>query len=390
MSSMKIALLAPSIYMSPIKFGDMIFAPRDLSIELADGLVDRGHEVYFFTAHDITTKAKLIPGDKKLLLHDYVAGSLGDQQSERLQWGYLSTLKHNYEFDLTVRYEFAKKNGLDIVHSYHERLAHFWQECTDFPTVYTLHDPLPLQEITLLYWLLDRFKAHHYVAISDRQKYLDQIGLNFVGTVYHGLNLKKYIASVQPGSYLTFMARLIESKGISDAIRTAKTTNIPLWIASSVRDENKNDDYYFQKIVKPEVDNQLIRLTDFMTGDGKSEFFKNSRAFIFPIHWEEPFGLVMIEAMACGTPVIAYNRGSVSEVVRDGVTGFIIDPDNQDRPGKGSWVIKKQGIEGLVEAVKRVGEIDRMACRKHVEEHFTVEKMVDGYESVYKKIVAQR
>ncbi|MBI5619392.1 glycosyltransferase, partial [Candidatus Gottesmanbacteria bacterium] len=109
--------------------------------------------------------------------------------------------------------------------------------------------------------------------------------------------------------------------------------------------------------------------------------------------WEEPFGLVMIEAMACGTPVIAYNRGSVAEIVKDGVTGFIIEDDNTTNTTNtankpiSQWVIKKKGIEGLVEAVKRIGEIDRAACRKHVEEHFTVEKMVEGYEQVYNKLL---
>jgi len=87
--------------------------------------------------------------------------------------------------------------------------------------------------------------------------------------------------------------------------------------------------------------------------------------------------------------VIAYNRGSVPEVVRDGVTGFIIDPDDEDRPGKGTWIIKKQGIDGLVEAISRIGEIDRRACRKHVEEHFTVEKMVEGYEKVYREVITR-
>ncbi len=97
--------------------------------------------------------------------------------------------------------------------------------------------------------------------------------------------------------------------------------------------------------------------------------------------------MVMIESMACGTPVIAYNRGSVAEIVRDGITGLIIDPDDVDRPGKGSWIIKKQGIEGLVEAINRIDDIDRNACRKHVQEDFSVEKMVEGYERVYKRVL---
>ena len=115
---------------------------------------------------------------------------------------------------------------------------------------------------------------------------------------------------------------------------------------------------------------------------------------LFPILWEEPFGMVMIEAMSCGTPVIAFNRGSVSEIVKDGVTGFIIDQDNENRSNKGKWIIKKKGVEGLTEAINKIYNMDnreydqmRHNCRRHVEENFTVEKMVDGYEGVYNRIL---
>ena len=106
-----------------------------------------------------------------------------------------------------------------------------------------------------------------------------------------------------------------------------------------------------------------------------------------PINWEEPFGLVMAEAMSCGTPVIAYNRGSVPELIEDGVTGFIIDPDDSPRPGKGTWAIKKQGEEGLIEGLRRIGEIKRSDCRKRVEEMFSIEKMTENYVSLYEKIL---
>jgi len=131
----------------------------------------------------------------------------------------------------------------------------------------------------------------------------------------------------------------------------------------------------------------VVEDESFFGEEDRAPFLGNAKALLFPILWEEPFGMVMIEAMACGTPVIAYNHGSVSEIVVDGLTGFIIDPDNEDRPNKGKWVIKKQGVEGLVEAIRRIGELNRNACRKHVEANFTVEMMVRGYELIYKKIL---
>ena len=161
---------------------------------------------------------------------------------------------------------------------------------------------------------------------------------------------------------------------------------ITLHIATSATRANKSEDFYNTKVA-PYIDGKNIVSRGFFEGNKKSDFIRKGKAFLFPLRWDEPFGLTMIEAMACGTPVIAYNHGSVSEIVRDGLTGFIVDPDDEDRPGKGTWVIKKQGIEGLIEAVRRIGEIDRKACRKHIEDNFTVEKMVDGYEKVYHKIL---
>jgi glycosyltransferase involved in cell wall biosynthesis len=136
--------------------------------------------------------------------------------------------------------------------------------------------------------------------------------------------------------------------------------------------EEKGHDAYFQK-VKVREDGTTVRLLDAMIGHVKYPFLGNARAFLFPIHWEEPFGLVMVEAMACGTPVIGYDRGSVSEVVQDAVTGFVVAPGS--------------GVAGLVEAISRIGEIDRARCRKRVEEKFTIQKMVEGYEKVYTSIL---
>ena len=382
---MRIGLLSPSIYMSPSRYGDMIFAPRDLSVFLANGLVKRGHDVTFFTAPDIQTHARLVGGDRQLLEKQYQEEKLEHAGGERQKWASFYTVKRNYELDLTTRaYQMAKEGKLDIVHSYHDSLAHFFDELTGFPTVYTLHDPVPKNPNSLPFWLLNRFKKHNFIAISKSFGRLDGIGLNFVGTVYHGIDLPQ-IKGVSPGLYLACAGRMVPEKGIHLALDAARTAGLPIKVATSVMKENQNSEY-FNGIVKPYTRDVRVEFVPFMKNAQKTEFLASARAFLFPIVWEEPFGMVMIEAMACGTPVIAYNRGSVSEVVRDGFTGFIIDPDSENRPGKGSWIIKKQGIEGLVEAIGKIDQIDRAACRKHVEENFTVAKMVEGYENVYEKV----
>lgn len=386
---MKIAILSPSIYMSPTRYGDMIFAPRDLSIALVDGLVDRGHDVFFFTTPDVPTKAKLISGDLDLLDHDYIKSMLGETKSERLHWGYFSTMKHDYEMDLTTKcYKQAVSEKFDIVHSYHERLAHFLDDLTGVPTVYTLHDPLPDKKINLIYWLLNKFARHNYVSITNSFRRSDILDLNFVDTVYHGIDVSSYTYSEVPGKYLAFMARLIPQKGADDAIKAAKETQMQLKIATSQLPVNISNDQYYASTIAPLLTQAEVTFTGFMDRQQKSDYLSQAKAFLFPIKWEEPFGMVMIEAMACGTPVIAYNRGSVSEIVRDGVTGFIVNEDLShlgNLSNLSNLKIKQTGVAGLVEAVKRIGEIDRAACRRHVEENFTVEKMVSGYEAVYRK-----
>lgn len=385
---MRIGILAPSIYMSTTKYADMIFAPRELAVFLANGLVKRGHEVYLFTSPDIKTNATIVPGDEKLIKDSYVEEKMSNQASERFKWASFYNLKRNYEIDLTQRcYNMALKGKLDIIHSYHDTLAHFFDELTGFPTVYTLHDPLPQNKNSLYYWLLEKYSRQNYVSISDSFRKHPSLSLNFTQTVYHGIDLDNYKPSLNKGAYIAFMGRMAPEKGLESAIAVAKNVKISLKIATSKTTANENTPYY-RDVIAPVINNSLISFTGFLTKEAKCEFLSNAAGFIFPITWEEPFGMVMIEAMACGVPVIAYNRGSVSEIVRDGLTGFIIDPDNDDRPGKGTWVIKKKGIEGLIEAVKRIGEIDRKNCQKQVEEKFTIEKMVKGYEEVYKKILA--
>lgn len=379
---MRIGLLSPSIYMSPMRYADMIFAPRELSISLADGLVKQGHEVYFFTAPDVQTNAHLVGGDKQLLEDSLMEEKLKDHSDDRFKWASFYTRKRNFEIDLTTKcYRLAKEGKLDVVHSYHETFAHFFDDFTNFPTVYTLHDPLPKNPKSLSYWLLKKFSHHKYVSISDAFRRDNSLGLNFIETVYHGFTIPS--PSSSRGNYLAFIGRMAKEKGIEFAIDAAKQSGLSLKIATSM--DKDLDSAYFKEVVEPRVDKKLISFLDFLPELERFEFLGNALCLLFPIQWEEPFGMVMIEAMACGTPVVAYNRGSVSEIVRDGLTGFIVDPDDEDRPKKGSWVIKKQGIEGLIEAVKRIGAIDRSVCRKHVEENFSVEKMVEEYETVYQK-----
>lgn len=383
---MKIGLLLPSVLMYNQWSKEKIFAPKELFLNLANGLVSRGHSVRVYSSEDTKTHGELIFGDSILALEEPPAMKTRYVEEELKKTLARKDARMEYELDLTAKaFSDASKGIIDIIHSFLEFSAHYFNEVTQIPTVYTLHDTLPKKEY-LDWWRFNRFPSHSYVAISNSQaRELRTIINKIEDVVYHGINLKEYEFSSSQGDYLFFMGRYMQEKGLDDAIKVAIQINFSLVIAGSKEYE---EIAFFKQVIAPLLSNNIVKQKEYLDSSAKINMIKNARAFLFPIKWEEPFGLVMVEAMACGTPVIAYNRGSVSEIVRDGLTGFIVDPDNEERPGKGTWIIKKQGIEGLVEAVRRIGEIDRAACRKHVEKNFTVEKMVEGYEKVYQKVLS--
>lgn len=381
---MKIAVIAPSIYMSEKTYPGRIFAPRVVALQITDGLAEKGHEVTLFSAPDIKTKAKLVGGVQALLKGDLIRDKFLNREllpEYKLQSSIES--QNFYTLDLISKvFKEAINSNFDIIQT-DDPLVHSLVELSNCPVFFTFHDPLPRPQ-SLDFWFLNTYKQHNFISISMAQR-RGEPALNFVGNVYHGLDLNLYQASFEKGNYLAYFGRLLVQKGLDIAIKAAKATGEVIKIAS---DKTHFNTEFVKKNVLPFIDGKMVEHVGLMvTSEEKSNFLNRAKALMMPILWDEPFGLVMIEAMACGTPVIAYNRGSVSEIVRDGVTGFIVDPDDEERGGKGNWIIKKQGIEGLAEAIKRIGEIDRKACRKHVEENFSVEKMVDGYEEVYKKVL---
>lgn len=380
---MKIGILTPSIYMDATHHGGRIFAPGDLARNLVSGLVSRGHTVQWFSAPEDPRGATISAGDADLLEKNLQVRVFQDISPEIKDKMSLYGTKMYYELDLVSRaYQAAKEGKVEVIHVFHSfgYFAHFFQELTGVPTVYTLHDPIPTDDM-LERWLLDRFPTHKYISISDRQR--GKFDAHFLTTVYNGIDTTIFPYNSSQGNSLIAVGRMIPDKGHDIAISVAKTIGIPLIIASWITDNVKKSEYYIKKIA-PFIAGKNIVVNSLMQGQNLAEIYQRAKALIFPLQWEEPFGLVMIEAMCSGTPVVAYNRGSVSEVIQDGITGFIVDPDNEDRPKKGSWIIKKQGIDGLIEGVKRIGEINRATCRKHVEEHFTIDAMVTGYERAYR------
>jgi glycosyltransferase involved in cell wall biosynthesis len=256
---------------------------------------------------------------------------------------------------------FSEKDNFDLFH-FHTDYLHFpLSRREQIPHVTTLHGRLDYPDLVPLY---RHFHDLPLVSISDAQR-KPLPWANWQGTVHHGLP-RDYFSLGAGGEYLAFLGRTSPEKGLDQAIEIAKRTGMPLKIAAKI---DKIDLPYYERVITPLLDYPLVEFIGEIGYPHKNEFLGNAAALLFPIDWSEPFGLVMIEAMACGTPVIAYPLGSVREIVRDGVTGFIV-PD----------------LENAVRAVKRIKEIDRGECRQHFELHFGAERMAQDYLDIYRRL----
>ena len=328
--------------------------------EITEELVRRGHEVTLFASGNSQTKAKLFSVYKK------------DSRSEEK-----IGRSHRRCFEcllISQAYQLAQKGKFDIIHSHFDVRTCGYTPFVKTPTVSTLHSP---PDSFLIKNILKFYKnTQYYTPVSNAQKKLFK-GLNYTATVHHGISLKGIKPSLKKGKYFVVSGRMVENKGALSAIKAIMETDEKLLLIGKAR---SNLTEYWKEI-EPCVDGKKIIYLGFISRKKLLSYFKNAKAILFPIQWEEPFGLVMIEAMACGTPVIAFRRGSVPEVVEHNKTGFIIPPLNKN---------KKLNIEGLVGAIKKIDQIDRRECRRRVEENFSLERMVDDYERVYYKILDNR
>lgn len=376
---MKVALYISPAHTVPPETNS-ILAPWWLVADIADGLVERGHDVTLFSARGSHTKAKLV---------DLGLEAFDPKQKEMTPIEYQRYATFWEQRLASVMYHASTTGQFDIIGNHLVLKTLPFTRFTSTPTVYTLHDPLVADKVALYRQYVD-IPGIHYISISDAQR--AGADLPFAGTVYNGLRLADYTFSDKSQGYLLVVGRIRKEKGFADAIAVAKELGVTLVISGEYFPQYPESAAYWEQEVKPHIDGKRVIYKGPM---GRSEVvttYRQATALLFPLHWEEPFGLVMTEAMACGTPVIAYARGSVPEVVVDGVTGFIVNSGESDV--RGNWTIKKTGIAGLAEAVKRLNAMKkedyrkmRFACRKHVEEKFTVEKMVEGYEEVYQRIL---
>ena len=312
---------------------------------LTEELVRLGHEVTLFASGDSVTNAKLIPGAPASL-------RLSNSFPERNP--YLITMFENI---------MRRSKDFDIIHFHVDTLHLPLARRCSTPSVTTLHGRLDFGALGLL---CREFSDAPLVAISEAQRRTIPHA-NWYPTVYHGLPLDLLRFREAPGSYLAFLGRISPEKGIEEAIAIAIAAGMPLRIAAKIGDD---DHVYFRTEVAPLLKHPLIEFIGEIGEDQKEEFLGNARALLFPINWPEPFGLVMIEALACGTPVIAYPGGSVPEVLADGTTGFIVS-----------------NVAEACTALSKLGAIERRTCRQYFERRFSATRMADDYLTIYSELV---
>lgn len=314
---------------------------------LTEELVQLGHDVTLFASGDSETRARLVPACPQALWRDPAVRE---------------TLPHHVRLMELV---FRDVGRFDVIH-FHTDYLHFplvrRHGCASVTTLHGLVHPPDLEA------LLEEYHDIPLVSISDNQR-RPIPGANWRGTVYHGLPRDSFTFRGERGSYLVYVGRMSPEKRVDRAIEIARRSGVPLKIAAKIYPEER---HYFDETIAPliQASGPLVEFIGEIANRDLDELVGKAAAFLFPIEWPEPFGLVMIEALACGTPVIAWRRGSVPEVVEDGVTGYVVD-----------------SIDDAVSAVERIDRLSRATCRSVFEQRFDASRMARDYLDVYRGVL---
>jgi len=307
---------------------------------LTEGLARRGHSVELFAAGDSKVSVPLHQVVDKMTLDDPEITTYVDKELEtRNTWNL-----------------YRQAERFDLIHCHWPTLAAYFTTFVKTPTVMTYHYiERPLHEY---------YRAHfpnlHSICISKAQARL--IGAPDLPVVYNGLDVSKIPFEAEPDDYFVIVGRITPNKGISDAIRVARRAGVKLVIVGAPSSYLPWSQAYWENDVRPNIDGDQIRCIERLPNDETLRLVSKARGFLFPLQWDEPFGLAVAEALACGTPVLTYPKGSMPELMENGVTGFLVDDE-----------------AAMADAVRRLGEVDRHACRRHVAENFSLDRMIDGY-----------
>ncbi len=339
---MRIAQIAPIVErVPPKKYG----GTERMVHALTEELVRRGHDVTLFASGDTETSAKLESVYPRSLREAKIKDIYGTNTWTLLNMGLAYDMQDEF----------------DIIHDHLAPLSLPTANLATTPVVATMHGPFTIDNRKLFQTL----RTPYIVTISESQMY-SLPDLNLAGTVHNGLPMEHYPFSERMGDYLLFVGRISPEKGVHFAVEAALELDLPLVLAAKV---DAYDIGYFREYIEPHL-SERIRWVGEVDEDERNKLLANARCFLHPAMWREPFGLALIEALACGCPVVAFNKGAIPEIVTTGVTGYVVED-----------------LETMIEAISNIGAIDRRVCREHALTNFSASKMADGYEAVYKKIL---
>jgi glycosyltransferase involved in cell wall biosynthesis len=356
---MKIAMMVRGYITAP-QPTDIIYAPINLAISIAGGLVKRGHSVDFYGPEG----SKLASGVKTHDLRPLVANQEDFQElisTPNLMTHYILNL-----WDGALAYqmfEAAKNKKYDLLYFIHPEVQLLLSKVYgNIPIVSTIHDPIDK-------WYRELYKMfagpnQHVISISKNQR-SEGPDLPHLTTVYNGIDISLFPFSETSEDYLLYIGRIVPEKGLKEAIEVAQKSDQKLLIIGPIY---KDTQIYFDQFIRPKL-NGKIKYLGYIEQNELWKYYQKAKAFLAPLQWEEPFGLTLVEAMACGTPVIGLRRGSIPEIVIDGKTGYIVDT-----------------VEQMARAVSKIDKIDRKDCRKRAE-YFSIDRMVDGYEKAFKRVL---
>jgi len=351
---MKIAILSPPwIAIPPEGYGGV----EKVVADLTENLVQMGHQVMLFATGDSRTKANLRYEFEKALGNNLF-----------LKNNIYIYLQHLHQF-----FKIINQEKFDIIHNHMQYAAQYLLDLQTTPFVHTLHGAFyknlkaPSGFIEEKIETLLRFKHHPYISISNNQR-MDLPQLNYIKTIYNGINPQDFKPVTKKKNYLAWIGRITYNKGVDIAIKVAAKAGIPLKIAAFI---DKGDFEYFNNKIKPLIKETKTEFVDEIKDKKvKNQFLGEAIATLFPIRWHEPFGIVMIESMACGTPVVAFNKGSVSEVIEDKKTGFIVENEDQ-----------------MITALKKISTIDPLYCHQYAITNFSTQKMTKDYLEAYQIVI---
>jgi glycosyltransferase involved in cell wall biosynthesis len=341
---MRIAMLAPLWKtVPPQKYG----GTELIASLLADELVDIGHDVTLFACGGSKTKAKLIP-----IIDRPLYDILGGFKFDAVPFQDIIEVKNAFDM--------AKNGQFDIIHNHMGFHVAAFGNISPVPIITTNHSSLPPDNEALA----RAAKDSSYISISNSQRSLAPY-LNYIETVYHGIKTQDFSFNNNPDDYLLYLASMSKDKGADIAIEITKKANMKMIMAGDIKDQA-----YFDLELGPKIDGEQIVFLGEVGTKQKKELMENAKAYVFPIRWSEAFGLTVVEALASGTPVIAFSSGSLPEIIDNGKTGFLV-----------------KDIDQAVDAINKIKNISRLECRRQAVERFDVSIMAKNYVKVYESLI---